>query len=56
MRTVRCCDRECNICAPDGIDVDTVLKAVLLLARKHEVSSLPVMLASFSTRTCFASA
>ncbi len=30
--------RECNICAPAGIDVDTVLKSVLLLARKHEVS------------------
>jgi hypothetical protein len=29
--------RECNICAPAGIDVDTVLKSVLLLARKHEV-------------------
>ena len=28
---------ECNIGRAAGIDVDTVLKAVLLLARKHEV-------------------
>lgn len=35
-RVVQCC-RASRIDSPDGINVDAVLKAVLRLARKHEV-------------------
>lgn len=32
------CRRECNIHAPDGINLDLVMKDVLRLARKHGVT------------------
>ncbi len=31
-------EQRCNIHSPSGIDLDTVLKDVLRLARKHEVA------------------
>jgi hypothetical protein len=37
---VSCICRASRIDAPDGINVDAVLKAVLRLARKHEVHRL----------------
>ena len=37
MRCVMQCCRASRIDSPDGINVDAVLKAVLRLARKHEV-------------------
>jgi hypothetical protein len=39
QHVVQCC-RASRIDSPDGINVDAVLKAVLRLARKHEVHHL----------------